>query len=103
MVVTPEAVVRGIRLRFTRCVSMVAYWRAPTFLMATGSEQVRSVTALLAGDHSAATEVRLVLPDAGACSTTIVDDASLENHATFMARLQQSHGRKHGFWGLMKP
>jgi hypothetical protein len=33
----------------------------------------------------------------------IVDDASLERHATFMARLQQSHGRKHGFWGLMKP
>jgi hypothetical protein len=44
-----------------------------------------------------------VLPDAGVCSTTIVDDASLENHATFMARLQQSHGRKHDFWGLMKP
>jgi hypothetical protein len=52
--------------------------------MATGSEQLLSVTALLAGDHSAATEVRLVLPDAGVCSTTIVDDASLENHATFM-------------------
>jgi hypothetical protein len=33
----------------------------------------------------------------------VVDDASLEKHATFMARLQQSHGRKHGFWGLMKP
>jgi hypothetical protein len=52
------------------------------------------VTALLAGDPSAATEVRLVLPDAGVCSTTIVDDASLENQATFMARLQQSYGRK---------
>jgi hypothetical protein len=33
----------------------------------------------------------------------VVDDASIEKHATFMARLQQSHGRKHGFWGLMKP
>jgi hypothetical protein len=33
----------------------------------------------------------------------VVDDASIEKHATFMARLQQSHERKHGFWGLMKP
>jgi hypothetical protein len=33
----------------------------------------------------------------------VVDDASLEKHATFVARLQQSHGRKHGFWGLVKP
>jgi hypothetical protein len=33
----------------------------------------------------------------------VADEASLEKHATFMARLQQSHGRKHGFWGLMKP
>lgn len=32
----------------------------------------------------------------------VVDDASLEKHATFVARLQQSHGRKQGFWGLMK-
>ena len=30
------------------------------------------------------------------------DEASLEKHATFMARLQQTHGRKHGFWGLVK-
>lgn len=32
-----------------------------------------------------------------------VDDASIEKRATFMARLQQSLGRKHGFWGLVKP
>ena len=31
----------------------------------------------------------------------IADDV-LEKHATFMARLRQSHGRKHGFWSLMK-
>jgi len=30
-----------------------------------------------------------------------VDDASLDAHATFVARLQQSHGRKYGFWSLM--
>ena len=28
----------------------------------------------------------------------VADEASLEKHATFMARLQKSHGRKHGFW-----
>ena len=33
----------------------------------------------------------------------VADEANLEKHATFMARLQQSHERKHGFWGLMKP
>jgi hypothetical protein len=60
---------------------------------------VRCVTALLAGDRSAATEVRPLLPDAVVCSTTIVNDVSLEKHATFMARLQQAQGRKHGFWG----
>src|SRR5690606_33803263 len=45
-----------------------AYGRAPTFLMATGYEQVRSVVAELAGDHKAAREVRLVLPETGVCS-----------------------------------
>ena len=32
----------------------------------------------------------------------VADEARLEKHATFIARLQESHGRKHGFWGLMK-
>jgi len=31
----------------------------------------------------------------------VADEARLEKHATFIARLQESHGRKHGFWGLM--
>lgn len=46
-----------------------SYGRAPTFLMATGYEQVRSVVAELAGDRAAAREVRLVLPETGVCST----------------------------------
>lgn len=46
-----------------------SYGRAPTFLMATGYEQVRSVVAELAGDHAAARDVRLVLPETGVCST----------------------------------
>ena len=46
---------------------MKSYGRAPTFLAMTGYEQVRSVTAALAGDHEAAARVELVLPDTGVC------------------------------------
>lgn len=45
-----------------------SYGRAPTFLMATGYEQVRSVVAHLAGDDAAASDLRLVLPETGVCS-----------------------------------
>lgn len=45
-----------------------SYGRAPTFLLATGYEQVRSVVAEIAGDHAAARDVQLVLPETGACS-----------------------------------
>nr|WP_274636030.1 NAD(P)-binding domain-containing protein [Microbacterium bovistercoris] len=51
-------------------VGMKSYGRAPTFLLATGYEQVRSVTAWLAGDTAAASQVELVLPATGVCSTT---------------------------------
>ena len=44
-----------------------SYGRAPTFLMATGYEQVRSVVAHLAGDTEAATQVQLKLPETGVC------------------------------------
>ena len=50
-------------------VGMKSYGRAPTFLLATGYEQVRSVTAWLAGDTAAAAKVELVLPATGVCST----------------------------------
>jgi hypothetical protein len=46
-----------------------SYGRAPTFLMATGYEQVRSIVAEIAGDHEAARRVELVLPETGVCST----------------------------------
>lgn len=49
-------------------VGMKSYGRAPTFLMATGYEQVRSVAAELAGDHVAARQVHLDLPETGVCS-----------------------------------
>jgi hypothetical protein len=52
-------------------VGMKSYGRAPTFLMLTGYEQVRSVVAKLAGDEVAAREVRLVLPETGVCSADL--------------------------------
>ncbi len=48
---------------------MKSYGRAPTFLLLTGYEQVRSIAAELAGDHAAARDVRLVLPKTGVCTT----------------------------------
>jgi hypothetical protein len=56
-------------------VGMKSYGRAPTFLLATGYEQVRSVTAWLAGDTIAAANVELVLPATGVCSTGLADEA----------------------------
>lgn len=50
-------------------VGMKSYGRAPTFLLATGYEQVRSVTAWIAGDTASASNVELVLPATGVCST----------------------------------
>jgi hypothetical protein len=50
-------------------VGMKSYGRAPTFLLATGYEQVRSVVAALAGDRAAADTVQLELPETGVCST----------------------------------
>ncbi len=48
-------------------VGMKSYGRAPTFLLATGYEQVRSVVAGLVGDWDAAKEVHLELPETGVC------------------------------------
>ena len=50
-------------------VGVKSYGRAPTFLMATGFEQVRSVVAALAGDLGAADRVELELPQTGVCGT----------------------------------
>ena len=52
-------------------VGMKSYGRAPTFLMATGYEQVRSIVAHLTGDQEAAIRVELDLPETGVCSSTI--------------------------------
>ncbi len=53
-------------------VGMKSYGRAPTFLLLTGYEQVRSVVCKLVGDEEGAREVRLVLPETGVCSTDLL-------------------------------
>ena len=50
-------------------VGVKSYGRAPTFLLLTGYEQVRSIAAAIDGDMAAADDVRLVLPETGVCST----------------------------------
>lgn len=59
-------------------VGMKSYGRAPTFLMMTGYEQVRSVVAALAGDWQAARDTQLVLPETGVCHGPGVSVADAE-------------------------
>ena len=49
-------------------VGMKSYGRAPTFLMLTGYEQVRSIASALVGDMAGAESAELVLPQTGVCS-----------------------------------
>jgi thioredoxin reductase len=49
-------------------VGMKSYGRAPTFLMLTGYEQIRSIVAALTGDWESARRVELELPETGVCS-----------------------------------
>jgi hypothetical protein len=50
-----------------------SYGRAPTFLMITGYEQVRSIAADIAGDREAAERVELELPETGVCTRAGVE------------------------------
>lgn len=52
-------------------VGIKSYGRAPTFLLLTGYEQVRSVAAAIAGDMAAADNIHLVLPETGVCVTNV--------------------------------
>ena len=72
-----------------------SYGRAPTFLLATGYEQVRSIAAALAGDHEAAERVELRLPETGVCSSnpTAPDDDTARGFTT---------GSEH-FWSGEQP
>ena len=53
-------------------VGMKSYGRAPTFLLLTGYEQVRSVVHMLTGDEVGARSVELTLPETGVCSLEAV-------------------------------
>lgn len=55
-------------------VGIKSYGRAPTFLMLTGYEQVRSIAAAIAGDLAAADDVNLVLPETGVCKAAPAGD-----------------------------
>ena len=55
---------------------MKSYGRAPTFLMITGYEQVRSIAADIADDREAAERVELVLPETGVCNRSAALDAN---------------------------
>jgi hypothetical protein len=50
-----------------------SYGRAPTFLMITGYEQVRSIAADIAGDKEGAERVELSLPETGVCTRSGID------------------------------
>ncbi|WP_339202204.1 FAD-dependent oxidoreductase [Peribacillus sp. FSL P2-0133] len=56
-------------------VGMKSYGRAPTFLLATGYEQIRSVVAYLTGDIEGAKEVHLELPETGVCSVNLTSSS----------------------------
>lgn len=60
-------------------VGVKSYGRAPTFLMATGFEQVRSVVAAIAGDLEAADRVELDLPETGVCGIGTADTSGAES------------------------
>jgi thioredoxin reductase len=57
-------------------IGVKSYGRAPTFLLATGYEQARSVVAALAGDWDAARDVQLDLPETGVCNSNPVLDTT---------------------------
>lgn len=59
-----------------------SYGRAPTFLMATGYEQVRSIAAFIDGDFEAARAVELDLPETGVCSAGGVGAATTSTCCT---------------------
>ena len=56
-----------------------SYGRAPTFLMITGYEQVRSIAADIAGDKEAAARVELELPETGVCTRVGVEGGAVSS------------------------
>jgi thioredoxin reductase len=71
-------------------IGVKSYGRAPTFLLATGYEQARSVVAALAGDWEAARDVRLELPETGVCSSNLSNNDQAVESACCGAPAQES-------------
>ncbi|RPF53459.1 NAD(P)-binding domain-containing protein [Aquisalibacillus elongatus] len=61
-------------------VGVKSYGRAPTFLMTTGYEQVRSIAAYIAGDLEEATKVKLKLPETGVCQVNSTQHQLIESN-----------------------
>ena len=76
---------------------MKSYGRAPTFLLATGYEQVRSIAAALAGDTEAAARVELSLPGTGVCSTDLGDRETAEAASCGTGGVGFVTGSEHGY------
>lgn len=79
-----------------------SYGRAPTFLLATGYEQVRSIAAALAGDREAADAVELELPETGVCSTTLPVAGADAGCCGAPAPQGFATGSEHGYSGEQK-
>ena len=75
-------------------VGMKSYGRAPTFLLRTGYEQVRSVVAALAGDWESARQVELVLPETGVCSLPAVSSDADDREPAVAACCGATAGRE---------
>src|SRR6185369_14636269 len=73
-------------------VGVKSYGRAPTFLLATGYEQARSVVAALAGDWAAARDVHLDLPETGVCSSNAADAACCGGSPRLLPLVSASSG-----------
>lgn len=71
---------------------MKSYGRAPTFLMATGYEQVRSIVAALAGDQESADAVHLDLPETGVCTTDLGGSCDVPAPAGVVSEESSSQG-----------
>src|SRR5699024_814769 len=71
---------------------MKSYGRAPTFLMATGYEQVRSIVAALAGDQESADAVHLDLPETGVCTTDLGGSCDVPAPAGVVSEEPSSQG-----------
>ncbi|MFW3170602.1 FAD-dependent oxidoreductase [Geodermatophilus sp. CPCC 206100] len=78
-------------------VGMKSYGRAPTFLLATGYEQVRSIAAALAGDTEAASRVELALPETGVCSTDLGAAEAAEAASCGTGGVGFATGSEHGY------